>query len=380
MTFIAALCLLVTLSAACQRRLAEGQADNAEAESGEAESNDSTRELSFEEQYDLGMRLLSEGNYEEAIIAFSAALEINPKSVDVYHALADIYEAKEDERSMRRILEQGIEATGDERLKSRLSNLPLHVPQVPEIIWEGNSIYYTRETYVTVDEELEAIVAEAIEAGLTGNIDILQDVAWNTQLAERVCIYLKESGIEQVNHVYESDEAVVYQFWTRLSDGNLLRYYYDERIDAERRCVIVYRAEDGNGFGSRLRDNWESDYVTYRLIRGEMSGWLFNGPFTGYDYSYYGADEGEGTTQTTGTAVDELFEGEQVATGHTVRLDTGEESDWMTYFYYKDGKLQDFWSDDEGEKYPIKIVDETGVSYSHGGPEAGKHIRRVWEG
>ena len=34
----------------------------------------------WQEQYDLGVRYLSEGNYEEAIIAFTAAIEIDPKN------------------------------------------------------------------------------------------------------------------------------------------------------------------------------------------------------------------------------------------------------------------------------------------------------------
>jgi Tfp pilus assembly protein PilF len=32
----------------------------------------------WREQYDLGVRFLSEGNYQEAIIAFSDAIEIDP--------------------------------------------------------------------------------------------------------------------------------------------------------------------------------------------------------------------------------------------------------------------------------------------------------------
>ena len=33
----------------------------------------------WQEQYDLGIRYLSEGNYQEAILAFTAAIEIDPK-------------------------------------------------------------------------------------------------------------------------------------------------------------------------------------------------------------------------------------------------------------------------------------------------------------
>lgn len=42
-------------------------------------------------QYDLGIRYLSEGNYEEAIIAFSAAIKIDPKQASAYIARGDAY-------------------------------------------------------------------------------------------------------------------------------------------------------------------------------------------------------------------------------------------------------------------------------------------------
>ena len=39
----------------------------------------------WQEQYDLGVRYLSEGNYEEAIIAFTAAIEIDAQRPEGYH-------------------------------------------------------------------------------------------------------------------------------------------------------------------------------------------------------------------------------------------------------------------------------------------------------
>ena len=41
-------------------------------------------ETTWKEQHDLGVRYLSEGNYEEAIIAFTAAIEIDPKHPESY--------------------------------------------------------------------------------------------------------------------------------------------------------------------------------------------------------------------------------------------------------------------------------------------------------
>lgn len=45
----------------------------------------------WQEQYDLGVRYLSEGNYEEAIIAFTAAIEIDPKRAEAYLGRGDAY-------------------------------------------------------------------------------------------------------------------------------------------------------------------------------------------------------------------------------------------------------------------------------------------------
>lgn len=45
----------------------------------------------WQEQYDLGVRYLSEGNYEEAVIAFTAAIEIDPKKIEAYNGLAEAY-------------------------------------------------------------------------------------------------------------------------------------------------------------------------------------------------------------------------------------------------------------------------------------------------
>ena len=48
-------------------------------------------EAQWQEQYDLGIRYLSEGNYEEAIITFTAAIEIDPNRAEAYMGRGDAY-------------------------------------------------------------------------------------------------------------------------------------------------------------------------------------------------------------------------------------------------------------------------------------------------
>ena len=45
----------------------------------------------WQEQYDLGQQYLLEENYEEAIVAFTAAIEIDPNQADAYIGRGDAY-------------------------------------------------------------------------------------------------------------------------------------------------------------------------------------------------------------------------------------------------------------------------------------------------
>ena len=77
----------------------------------------------WQEQYDLGVRYLSDGNYEEAIIAFTAAIEIDAKRPEAYLGLADADTGAGDLGAARKALEDGLAATGDTEIQARLDEL-----------------------------------------------------------------------------------------------------------------------------------------------------------------------------------------------------------------------------------------------------------------
>ena len=90
----------------------------------------------WQEQYDLGVRYLSEGNYEEAIIAFMAAIEIDPKRPEFYSGLAKAYVGVGDLEKALDILSAGIAETGDRDLEAFLEELqPTSEPETgdPEV-------------------------------------------------------------------------------------------------------------------------------------------------------------------------------------------------------------------------------------------------------
>ena len=81
------------------------------------------QEAQWQEQYDLGIRYLSEGNYEEAIIAFTTAIEIDPKMSETYLALGNLYIELGDYEAAAKILEQGVSNTNDTSLQELLDDV-----------------------------------------------------------------------------------------------------------------------------------------------------------------------------------------------------------------------------------------------------------------
>ena len=85
---------------------------------------------SWQEQYDLGIRYLSEGKYEEAILAFTAAIEIDPKRADAYLSLADAYLQSGDAERANAVLQDALDRVEDAdaieaMLAKLLSNRPV---------------------------------------------------------------------------------------------------------------------------------------------------------------------------------------------------------------------------------------------------------------
>ena len=62
----------------------------------------------WQEQYDLGVRYLSEGNYKEAILAFTKVIQIEPANVKAYLGLSEAYYQQGDLEAAKDILRTGL--------------------------------------------------------------------------------------------------------------------------------------------------------------------------------------------------------------------------------------------------------------------------------
>jgi len=104
----------------------------------------------WQEQYDLGIRYLNEGNYQEAILAFEAAIKIDPKQADAYVALADAYLATEDYDNAMAALTRGMDQADS------TSAIQGKYEQVRQILWDRD--YELALYYISNGELQEAVV------------------------------------------------------------------------------------------------------------------------------------------------------------------------------------------------------------------------------
>lgn len=99
----------------------------------------------WQEQYDLGVRYLSEGNYEEAIIAFTAAIEIDSKQDILYLSLSQAYVEIGDVDAAIDILTKGLENTASREVADQLQKL---YDEQPYILGD----HYMEDNWVRADE------------------------------------------------------------------------------------------------------------------------------------------------------------------------------------------------------------------------------------
>ena len=175
-----------------------------------ADPQDEPNAPTWQEQYDLGVRYLSEGNYEEAIIAFTAAIEIDPKqalayvgrgdayvqsgeteenlaaaqgdyemaigldktNVDAYLGLADVYIQKGEYDKALEILQQGFDFTADKSIQQMINDMS---PDVSSDVTSDNKM--TR-FYATVSDIELLDPLEGHNEGSVGQLNF--SYAWDT--------------------------------------------------------------------------------------------------------------------------------------------------------------------------------------------------------
>ncbi len=69
--------------------------------------------IPYDKQIKLAYKFLNDGNYEEAILAFNKAIDIEPKRYEAYLGLSDVYIKQGDYEKAMEVLKRGLQETGN---------------------------------------------------------------------------------------------------------------------------------------------------------------------------------------------------------------------------------------------------------------------------
>ena len=290
---------------------------------------------SWQEQYDLGVRYLSEGNYEEAVIAFTAAIEIDPKrpeaflgrgsayigagetaenlaaaqadyekalelddtNAEAYLGLADVYIRQGEYDKAQELLRQALDRTGgDERIADKLAELENgdvtdsqgRIRRTMHYNGSGALIGWFSYTYNDHDEGLNVRTVTAYDAAgnqvdygentWDQNGDVLRETYYGEYIGEDT-VWLQRIDSEYTDNEDGSsvEEQVYYD-----KDGSVLehgRNYYD----SEHRCI---RIETYDLDGSLLSYNTFEYNESGRKARHNQ--YMADGTLVGYTTIEYG--------------------------------------------------------------------------------------------
>lgn len=165
------------------------------------------------EQFDLAERYLSELDYESAIAAYEAALEIDPKCEEAYLGLADIYMEQGEYEKAVEILEAGLAHIDSENIRSKLE-------EIEELLAEREK---AAEELLTAEEETpveEEVPAEEV----AGRVPYADEMAAIANASVGDIVYL--GSYEQDNNLGNGTEPV--------------EWYVLDKADGEATLLAVY--------------------------------------------------------------------------------------------------------------------------------------------
>ena len=120
------------------------------------------KELTWQEQYDLGEKYLSEGNFEDAALAFAAAIKIDPNNTEAYAKAIEAYIGMGDAEGALELMKLLSNLTEDEEAKVFFDSL---IPAVEENMDEFSALF--GEVMDTAGDEIMGEIAGEL-AGLAG--------------------------------------------------------------------------------------------------------------------------------------------------------------------------------------------------------------------
>ena len=232
--------------------------------------------LSWQEQYDLGVRYLSDGNYQEAVIAFEAAITIDAKRSESYLGAAEAYIAIGDIEAARNILEKGLEATSDVTIAEKLEEL--------------RDPFLNQDNFVSLDKFSQNSLTY-----ITTMIDVMQ---------QENLIEIHDFVLSEERRIAEivAETSPIYQFLVEREGIDQIQYFGECHttfvVEDYKADIWSYTGEDGlHYFGAEFHPEQGRGYYLYytlfddgiynlTFLAGDCVDWNWDGPYWSYCFDH----------------------------------------------------------------------------------------------
>ena len=303
-----------------------------------------------QEQLNLGSKYMAELDYESAIVALNKAIKIDPKNVDAYKMLAEVYEKSgrlDDARAtLEKVLDlDNLTSDNEEEINDRIKNLEFLVaisklpgeydePTALELSNTGsNDIYYSIDTkdnrlvatdmkYISpilLDED-GSYILKAYTVDSSGNKHDSIEVKYTIKLSKE---HSEKDSWESVGNIYRyrGKDGKIVTGWQQI-DGSW--YYFKENGDMATGLVDI------NG----VKYCFDEDGVM-------LTGWQqIDGKW------YYLGDDGAAKSGSQSIA------GKQYYFGDDGSMLTGwQQIDGKWYYILDSGELSTGWKEIDGKWY-----------------------------
>lgn len=137
------------------------------------------------EQLDLGNRYLEEMDYEQAVVVFTKAIEIDPMSVDAYIGVAEAYVGLGEPEKAKEVLEQGMEKISDVRLEEKWKEIESELDGIKREEKERQRAEQAARKEAEERKRVEAALKPLYEKLEAGEEDeVIVEYVWKENLIE----------------------------------------------------------------------------------------------------------------------------------------------------------------------------------------------------
>ena len=297
-----------------------------------------------QEQLDLGAKYMEDLDYESAIVALNKAIQIDPKNVEAYTMLAELYEKSGRVDEARETLEMALDIAGlsskkEEEINKRLKNLEflVMISETPGEYDEPKSIELRNENdydiYYTIETKENRLVATDLK--YTEPILLDEDGKY----------ILKAYTVDDDN---EKHNEIVVKYTLKLAKEHTEKDSWENVGD-----IYRYRGKDGKIVTGWLEIDGDRYYFT---DKGNMA----TGPQDIDGKQYYFGEDG---VMLTGW---QQINGKWYYLGEDGVIKSGPQSiDGKWYYFGEDGTMETGWKQIGDKWYYLLDTGEFSIGWQN---------------